>query len=186
MSFVSDLYIAGKYARALFESAGVDERAEIGGALESLWRLLSDDEIYVKLVLSKASPKVMKSIVLNTVLGGSEICTLLRSFVKLLLENNRLYLLGKIQDEYKKLMLKGQNFVSVTFITVTKVSEEDLKALNTVLQECGINPYIINLEDATLLSGFLLKIGNNLLDCSLDRALNDIHKFIKNYDIGAK
>ncbi len=180
---MSDLYIADKYARALFEVVDADEKVSVGAVLGSLWNLLSSDEIYVKLLLSRASPKAMSGMILNTMLDGM-VSPLLSSFFRLLLENNRLYLLGKIQHKYQEIIERENGVVVVTFTTAKKASNRELELLSDILRE--LDHKVVNLEDHTILSGFLLKIDNNLLDCSLDRMLHDIHKVIKNYDIGAK
>ncbi len=177
--------LARKYALALFEISPLgQDRLSVLNSLSTIWGLLSHKSF--KPLLSKLSPKSIKYTLLSALLSESEPTQSITSFLKVLSKDNKMHLLGKIVDFYNELMLREQNRFCLVFTTSAKATSDDMEALRNALPESGLNFEIINMEDPSILSGFLLKIGNTFLDCSLNTMLRELHKSIQNYDIGTR
>lgn len=107
------------------------------------------------------------------------------NFIKILIDSNRISLLLKIIDYYKKLYYKKNNIVKVTVILaieLTDIEKEDIVLkCERLLGKQVIVDYIV---DKTIIGGIIIKTIDCLYDMSIKNKLDNIKNSILNVSLG--
>lgn len=165
-----------RYASSLYAIASKDSvAAAIYANMLRLADCLAHSEDYKKLALSKQVPKKIKSQIWLAVLEAVDAPEMLKSFVKLLLENGRISLFPKIIDKYNNLLLVDQGIKPVAIYTSFKLSATEHKDLMKQLEKiAGQKVQLESHVDESLLGGMILRIDSFMLDASIKAKLNTI------------
>jgi F-type H+-transporting ATPase subunit delta len=176
--------LAKVYAKSLFELAmdagGSDKLVEIADELEQICELAREDK---KINLFFSSPVVDVTARGKTLsaIFTNRITDLTLRFLLVLNNKGRLDRLESIETAFDQLLQEAFGRVEVDVITPVAVDAESLTAIKqkieTVLgKEPVLHPYV----DEHLLGGIKLRIGDQLIDGSLQTRLRKLGEELKN------
>jgi len=176
--------LATRYAKSLLDLA--NERGELESVYNDMQYLQSVTKQNHEFVVVLKSPVISpdkKEAILGAVTKGN-ISDLTNSFITLLLkkgrEMNLLEITGAFIEQYKKF----RNIYSIKLTTATEVSDEVKKDIveRVKSQSDMKNIELTTAVDESLIGGFVLQIGNTLVDASIAYDLNAIRKQFLNND----
>ena len=176
--------LAKVYARSLFELAmdagGTDKLMEVADELEQICELAREDK-KINLFLSspivdvKARGKALSAIFTN------RITDLTLRFLLVLNNKGRLNRLESIETAFDQLVQEAFGRIEVDVITPVAIDAELIatikEKISTVLgKEPILHPYV----DESLLGGIKLRIGDQLIDGSVQTRLRKLSEELKN------
>lgn len=176
--------LAKVYARSLFELAtdagGTDKLMEVADELEQICELAREDK-KINLFLSspivdvKARGKALSAIFTN------RITDLMLRFLLVLNNKGRLDRLESIETAFDQLVQEAFGRIEVDVITPVAIDAELIatikEKISTVLgKEPVLHPYV----DESLLGGIKLRIGDQLIDGSVQTRLRKLSEELKN------
>ncbi len=176
--------LANVYARSLFELAtdagGTDKLVEVANELEQICELAREDK-KINLFLSspivdvKARGKALSAIFTN------RITDLMLRFLLVLNNKGRLNRLESIETAFDQLVQEAFGRIEVDVITPVAIDAELMatikEKISTVLgKEPVLHPYV----DESLLGGIKLRIGDQLIDGSVQTRLRKLREELKN------
>jgi F-type H+-transporting ATPase subunit delta len=176
--------LANVYARSLFELAtdagGTDKLMEVADELEQICELAREDK-KINLFLSspivdvKARGKALSAIFTN------RITDLMLRFLLVLNNKGRLNRLESIETAFDQLVQEAFGRIEVDVITPVAIDAELMatikEKISTVLgKEPVLHPYV----DESLLGGIKLRIGDQLIDGSVQTRLRKLREELKN------
>ena len=98
----------------------------------------------------------------------------------LLAFNKRLILIEKILDFYNEISIKEENTIKIEVILPNKITKKDINIIESKLKSGLKNKIKINFTaDKNIISGFIVKLGSNMLDFSLKSKLDKIINSLK-------
>ena len=168
--------IVSRYARSLFAAAL--EKQALDAVRRDLWSLhdLWREQPELRLLLSNpgVSRKKVKAI-FNSLEDKLAVSDVMRRFVDLILEKDRLDILEDIQPVFEKLLLAHEGKVEVTVTTAIPVNEPLQKQIETHLrQSSGREPVISWQQDAQILGGVVIEWPDRVFDGSLARKIQNM------------
>lgn len=176
--------LANVYARSLFELAtdagGTNKLVEVADELEQICELAREDK-KINLFLSspvvdvKARGKALSAIFTN------RITDLMLRFLLVLNNKGRLDRLESIETAFDQLVQEAFGRIEVDVITPVAIDAELIatikEKISTVLgKEPVLHPYV----DESLLGGIKLRIGDQLIDGSVQTRLRKLSEELKN------
>lgn len=171
----SDQLVALRYAKALLNSAKADSRLtqEYQDAFSKFKELMEIKQARFVL-LSKGMPSSLKAELLNYALGKApnEVVT---SFVGLLLEADRVDLLPSIMSSFADLLLKEQGIAKGMVTSAYPLDPQEMDRVKKGMEKyLGQKLELSSNVSEDLLGGFVLRVGNVLVDLSLKKQLDDL------------
>lgn len=176
--------LAGRYAKSLLGLA--IERGQLEQVYKDMQYLQAVTKINQDFVIVLRSPVInpdKKEAILGAVTKGN-ISELTDAFIRLLLrkgrETNLPEITGAFIDQYKT----NQQIFTVKLTTATPVSDEVKREIvDKVKSESNMKNIELTTEvDESLIGGFVLQIGDTLVDASIAYDLNAIRKQFLNND----
>ena len=176
--------LAKVYARSLFELAtdagGTDKLMEVADELEQICELAREDKkmnlfLTSPVVDVKARGKALSAIFTN------RITDLTLKFLLVLNNKGRLDRLESIETAFDQLVQEAFGRIEVDVITPVAIDTELMatikEKISTVLgKEPVLHPYV----DESLLGGIKLRIGDQLIDGSVQTRLRKLSEKLKN------
>ena len=171
-----------RYALALFiNMKKLGQIDEVFGEINYFFAQIQVNKSVEKLLLNKCAPKKTKMVFCNTLLGKMKISDLSRSFIVVLIEKKRLYLLKKIITSLEKIIDKKKNIQTLKLILakqqddgyLDKVKNELTKYFHSMSINFNIN------YDNEILGGVIIKKDSLMLDLSFRSRIKEI-KFLTN------
>jgi len=179
---ISENVIVERYALALFiNMKKLGQVDEVFGEINYFFTQIQVNKSVEKLLLNKCAPKKTKMVFCNTLLGKMKISDLSRSFIVVLIEKKRLYLLKKIITSLEKIIDKKNNIQTLKLIlakqqddgSLDKVKNELTKYFNNMSVKFNIN------YNNEILGGIIIKKDSLMLDLSFRSRIKEI-KFLTN------
>ena len=173
--------IARKYAKALIEIAKEDKKEELyGEELSSFYDYLTKNDKIWSLLTSPIDVLAKKRVALEDILSVTKFSEVTANFLRILMEKDRIVIIGEIIDAYKKFFddsksLVRANIVSATELTKTQI-KEITKALSGVVGKdvvCGIT------VDPSIIGGVIAYVGDLVFDGSVKTQLEHIRDNLK-------
>ncbi len=176
--------LAKVYAKSLFELAmdagGSDKLVEIADELEQICELAREDK---KINLFLSSPVVdvtARGKTLSAIFTNS-ITDLTLRFLLVLNNKGRLDRLESIETAFDQLVQEEFGRVEVDVITPVAIDTDSLATIKEKIHAAlGKEPVIHPYVDAGLLGGIKLRIGDQLIDGSLQTRLRNLGEELKN------
>ena len=169
--------IAKRYARAFFDVEGSHDRC-----YDELKRLVSVLEANRGLKDFLSNPvfgNEDRKAVIGKILVMLDISPSTANFLNLLVDKRRISILREIEDAYRKLMDSAMGVVKVqvktAFPLVPKLSDSLKRALESFT---GKRVDMQVEEDASLLGGIVVRVGDKLYDGSVKTQLNNMIKLL--------
>lgn len=176
--------LAGRYAKSLIDLA------KEKGQLEPIYRDMELLRSYIRqsrdlssLLKSPVIPADKKEAVMAALINGkvNEITT---AFIRLLIRKSRESVLPQIVEAFIEQYKSFKEIYPVKLTTAAPVSEEIKQAIiSQVKSQTNMQHIELTSEvDEKLIGGFVLQLGDKLVDASIAYDLNDIRKQFLNND----
>jgi F-type H+-transporting ATPase subunit delta len=149
--------VADNYARVLLDMNIATED------VETMRALLEDEAVFEALENPFVDRKSKHSVIDQLFPKAT------RSFVKVMSDNGDIALAGELFQAFDQLVLEGKNMVRATFTYVTKPDDAQVEKLKRLIcTRYGKDGVELTLkEDKSLVGGFILAVGDSVLDKSL-------------------
>ncbi len=169
--------ISVRYAKALFILAKEENQHNlVMKDMENLLELFANVPEFNELTDNPVLKPSQKMDILNNIIKD-HVQPITLSFIKLIVENNRLNFLDSIARVYKDMFKQDLGIKPATLLTSVPIDE---KLRHTILRIINKRMNLkIELEekiDTDLIGGFILKIGNQQIDASISYQLEKIKK----------
>ncbi|HET6576300.1 MAG TPA: ATP synthase F1 subunit delta [Fimbriiglobus sp.] len=166
--------LARVYAEALMAAAGTQADA-IGDDLDALVAdVLTEHPDAERFLASGAVNRKTKAAVLQAAFGEG-VSEVLRNFLGVLNQNNRLGLLRAIAAAYRKLHDEAAGRVRVRVASAVPLSDVQLgKLKKTLTNQLRAEPVLDARTDPDLLGGLVVQVGDRVYDSSVRTRLNSL------------
>lgn len=173
--------IANRYARALFRLS--HERNVLGDVEKEAYQILSwiHESPDLKAFLgNRLSPKKSVYDFIEEVVKKTKLSETMSSFLMVLSERSRLYLLQNCLDFFLTLVDKEKGLVRGEVKTIVKLSKSHLDTLNNLLsKKLNKTIQLTSLVKPEILGGVVLRVGPYLVDSSLESRLSRLEARLK-------
>ncbi|MFC1494632.1 ATP synthase F1 subunit delta [Thermodesulfobacteriota bacterium] len=178
---MSDSRISKRYARALFSLGKEDGSfATYGRELNEFKDLFKANAEFGNAVSNQIYAMEERKNILLFVLEKSGFSSLVKNFLKLLLDKNRIGYVETIAENYAALTDEASNIVNTEIITARPIQEDALQKVIEALKDMtskDIKPEVK--EDPELIGGIVVKIGDLVLDGSIKAQLEGLKESFK-------
>jgi F-type H+-transporting ATPase subunit delta len=174
--------VAGRYARALFELA-LDAKSvdAVKADIEKFAALIAESADLNRLVRSPVYGADERSRALAAVLAKAEIGGLASNFLMFVTANRRLFSIGEMIRDFRKLVAKWKGEVTAEVTAAEKLSDAHLEAIKSALKSItGEKSVDLHVKiDPAIIGGLTVKLGSRMVDSSLRTKLNAIKHAMK-------
>jgi len=177
--------ISKRYAKALLSLGQEDGNyGEYGDNLKEFSAFCRDNSEFTKVVSNPVFSVDDRKKVLDAVLEKSTFADLVKNFLRLLLDKQRI---GGIQDvsaDYTRLTDEISNIIRAEIITARPLKADVMDKLDTVLSKITSKTVKAKVEeDESLIGGLVVKIGDLVLDGSVRAQLEGLKESLKRGEI---
>lgn len=101
-----------------------------------------------------------------------------RSFLKVVCDNESMNIISQIFEAYERLVLDSKNVIRATITFVKRPDDEQLEQIKVmVCKKYNKSGVLLELkEDASLIGGFILTVGDTMYDKSIQGTLSSLYK----------
>ncbi|HEY7492046.1 MAG TPA: ATP synthase F1 subunit delta [Candidatus Tectomicrobia bacterium] len=161
--------MARRYAKALIDLAARDNRvAEIGEQLRQHRQLLDANADLQKVLYNPSVSAEVKGRVLTGILERTQPTPLLRSFILLLVDKDRLRQFDLICAQYEAMAQARLGRVTAQVTTAVALDAAQRQAVSQKLAQITQKEVLLETQvDPTILGGLVVRINHTVLDGSL-------------------
>jgi len=174
--------VAGRYARALFELA-LDAKSvdAVKADIEKFAAMMWESADLKRLVRSPVYGAEERSRALAAVLAKAEIGGLAANFLMYVTANRRLFAVGEMIRDFRKLVAKWKGEVTAEVPAAERLSDAHLEAIKSTLKSItGEKSVDLHVKiDPAIIGGLTVKLGSRMVDSSLRTKLNAIKHAMK-------
>ena len=173
--------VAKRYAKALLSLGQEDGNFEkYGRDLADFSLFCEDHKEVMEVIANQVFPLEDRRKILHVLLEKSPYSGVVKSFLNLLLDKNRIGSLHQITDHYEKLTDEISNIARAEIVTPRPLRGEAQKSLEKVLGELTAKTIKAEVkEDQNLIGGIIVKIGDLVLDGSVKAQLEGLNESLK-------
>ena len=166
---------ATEYAKALFELASTtSKKEELLIDLNETLKVFSGDTLKFFLYPEIEKEK-KKDVVKSSIKDG-----LLRNFLFVLIDNDRISLLEEIKDEFESMLDEEKKMKQVIVYSKEKLSEDYLKKLKDILEKKLSHKIVLeNIIDNSIISGIKISYESKEIDLTLNAKFKDLVEKLK-------
>ena len=178
---MSESKVSKRYAKALFSLGQEDGNFELYGRdLTEFARFCQDNEDFQKVIANPIFPLEDRKKILHVVLEKSGFSDVVKNFLNLLLDKNRIGTIESVTDYYSKLTDEVSNIARAEIITARPLKEDALGRIERSLEELTSKKIKSEVtEDQDLIGGVVVKIGDLVLDGSVKAQLEGLKESLK-------
>ncbi|QGR02171.1 ATP synthase F1 subunit delta [Ehrlichia ruminantium] len=171
-------HVASCYAQALF-NVSVNKLSNICEGIKLIISLSENSNNKFFLFLSNPTVSIQdKTNVVELITDQVDI-TLIR-FILVVIKNNRGNMLLQIFSTFLNHVRKHKKEVSISVTSCTKLTKQEEEGIcNALLERYGKVVSITNTIDPSILGGFIIKIGFDIIDISLNSYLQSLQELSK-------
>ncbi|MBN1614395.1 MAG: ATP synthase F1 subunit delta [Deltaproteobacteria bacterium] len=172
--------IAKRYARALFDIAAEDNLYEkYHQELIDFVSLLEGNKDLKEFLFNPIVDQDAKKAVVGTVIGKMDLSKVSANFFRLLVDKQRIGILGEIEVCYRQFMDDALKMVRVRIETAYPLSEGQMDKMKTGLAAATGKTVEMDVAvEESLLGGIVVRIGDTCYDGSIKTQLNNISKLL--------
>ncbi|MDQ7833010.1 MAG: F0F1 ATP synthase subunit delta [Desulfovibrionaceae bacterium] len=178
--------IARRYAKALFSlglGQGGDAVSAYGKDLEELAAVLENVPELMRVFANPIFVASEKKAVLDGVLAKLSVSPVVKNFLGLLAEKERLSFLPEIAVYFRTLLDEAQGVVRGRLVTALNLAEARRDQIKSKLEAQTGKKLVLDFAvDPEILGGVMLKVGDKVLDASLRAQLQILKEQIKRGD----
>lgn len=175
--------VARRYAKALFalgQKKGAAELTAYGSDLEKLAEVLAADPTVLKVFRNPIFGADKKKAVAAAIMDKIGVGKVVKNFVQLLADKERLASLPEIQAVYAKLQDEAQGVLRGMLTTAVKLDAKRQGELKSALEKKSSRKLVLDYAvEPAILGGLVLKVGDQVLDASLRAQLQMLKENIK-------
>lgn len=173
--------VSRRYSMALLEIAGTHNSINtFGQQLTEVVKIIQSNIIINNILSNPENPFEAKTGIIDSIFGGS-IHKDVMNLIKLLIEKKRIGLLQGILEEYKAEAQKITSTLDVTAISAFPLLSDEIEGIKQKMKQqykvSEIN--LITQIDESLLGGFKLIIGNEVIDKSVKGMMDTLSSEVK-------
>ena len=148
--------------------------------LKKIEELSKKNQEFNKLLLYPLISSFKQREVLNIISTKLNLDKITKNFLFLLSFNKRLMFFDKITDYFINVLSMKKDVLNIDVILSKKISTKEIdKIQNSLQSKIKKKAKIKFLEDETIISGFIIKSGSEMLDYSIKSKLDKIRDSIK-------
>ena len=169
-----------RYAKAVLAHAKEQQTLEaVNEDMKSISKTIQGSTELQQVLQSPVIKLADKKAVLTEIFSGINVTT--ERLIGILVENNRINLLGAIAEKYSELYddLRGEQVALVT-TAVPLSSELEAKVLLKVQELTGGKAVLENKIDPSIIGGFILRVGDLQYNASVANQLNNLKRDLLN------
>ncbi|MCP4229104.1 MAG: ATP synthase F1 subunit delta [bacterium] len=173
---MSKLSIARRYARALFELSHGEEKSEAVLEEMAAWQSVFEEnpDVLATLVHPEIPAGDKESVIASVKCDET-----LSSFMKLLVDNGRLFLFDEVVDAFRDMLFEAKSRVSATITTAVPLPPDTWREYNLELSRLtGKKIDLRNEVEPGVIGGVRLQIGDRVVDETLAEQLNEIKELM--------
>ena len=173
--------ISRRYAKALLSIGQEDGKyEEYGQNLQEFSGLCSTNGEFFQVISNQIFSAADRKKVLEIVLEKGHFPDVIRNFLRLLIDKNRIGAIKEIANYYSTLTDKILNIARADIITARPLKNKVLDKLEKTLAVLTSKKVKIDVEeDASLIGGLVIKIGDLVLDGSVKTQLEGLRVSLK-------
>lgn len=166
--------IAQVYARSLFNVASEQDNVEV--VREQLGQLADALDENQDLRLFCFSPYFSSEEKKRGLQAAiSDVDPAVERFLMLLVENERLPLIGRIRREYDRLCDQAEDLLAVTVTSAVALDPAVISRLvEQISEQTGSRVELTEEVDPSIVGGVVLRVGNSILDASIRNRLENL------------
>ena len=172
--------ISKRYARAFFDIAKEEKQIEpYYDELDQFASLISQNKSLKDFLANPIFEQAAKKGVVEKLIVKFKLSGMTVNFIRLLVDKNRIDILGEIVVGYRQMMDETLKKVRVNVKTAYALSD-DLRSLisASLEQSLGKKVDMTVEEDPTLLGGVVIGVGDTLYDGSIKSQLNNMRNLL--------
>ncbi len=172
--------LAKRYARAFFDIAVEEGKIEeYGKELASFASMIVQNKALQEFLANPIFELKAKKTVVEELLARVKFSDRTANFLRLLTDKQRIGILAEIESAYKDLMDKTLKKVRVTVRTAYPLTAELEGALKKrVADMTGKEVEMTVEDDASLIGGLIVRVGDTMYDGSIKTQLGNIRKLL--------
>jgi F-type H+-transporting ATPase subunit delta len=172
--------VARRYARAFFAVAGEQNRyEEYYRELRLFAVVMEDNKNFRELLSNPVYDRGDKEKVVDRVLQKLDLSLPTANFIRLLVKKRRIASLTDIEESYRKLMDDALGISRVQVRTAFPMTSELAASLQRGLESLTGKKVEMQIdEDASLLGGVVVRVGDKLYDGSIKVQLNNMSRLL--------
>jgi F-type H+-transporting ATPase subunit delta len=172
--------LAKRYARAFFDIAVEEGKIEdYGRELAAFASLIVQNKALQEFLANPIFELKSKKNVIEELLGRTRISGRTANFLRLLVDKQRVNLLGEVENAYREFMDKSLKKVRVTVKTPYPLNSELEGALKQRVAEMTGKEVEMTVEDdASLIGGLIVRVGDTMYDGSIKTQLGNMRKLL--------
>jgi F-type H+-transporting ATPase subunit delta len=173
--------LSRRYAKALLSIGQEDGNYEnYGISLESFAVFCSSNAEFYQVISNQIFSEEDRKKVLEAVLEKSGFAEMVKNFLRLLLEKNRIGAIEEITEHYSKLTDDLANIARAEILTAKPLKEETLGKVEKVLEGLTSKEVKVEVqEEPDLIGGIVVKVGDMVLDGSVRAQLEGLKESLK-------
>jgi F-type H+-transporting ATPase subunit delta len=178
---LSNSRLSRRYAKALFSLGREDGSfSQYGQELGLFSSFCREHEDFGQVISNRVFSVEDRKKILQAVLDKSDFSGIVKNFLNLLLDKERIGAVEAISDHYGMLTDEALNIAKADIVTAKPLKKEALEKLNKSLEELTSKTIRSNVkEDPDLIGGVLVKIGDLVLDGSIKAQLEGLKESFK-------
>ncbi len=173
--------ISKRYAKALLSLGQEDGNyGEYGDNLREFAGFCRDNPEFSKVIANPVFSVEERKKVLNAALEKSTFKDLVKNFLRLLLDKNRIGGIADVSDDYTRLTDEISNIIRADIVTARPLKSKVVQKLDGVLSKITSKTVKTKVEeDESLIGGLVVKIGDLVLDGSVRAQLEGLKESLK-------
>jgi F-type H+-transporting ATPase subunit delta len=173
--------VSKRYAKALLSIGQEDGRFEqYGQELSDFTEFCLGNPELLKAISNRIFPLENRKKILGAILEKSHYSDIMRSFLNLLMDKDRIGAIEAINDYYERLTDEVSNIARAEVITPRPLREEAQNRLEKVLEDLTSKKVKMQVkEDEGLIGGIIVKVGDLVLDGSIRAQLEGLKESLK-------
>lgn len=179
---MSVVRIASRYAKSLLDLANEQNVIEdVVSDMEGFSKMVENRDLY--LLLKSPIINVGKKSQIFKALFDGKVSKLTSAFFDIVLRKGRESYLPEIATEFINQYKRMKGISSVVLTTASPVGEGMLAKIKAMLLESNATDTEVNIEtkvDESIIGGFIVEIGDKLVDASVSHKLNKLAKEMTN------
>lgn len=173
------LSLAGRYARALFESIELERIEATESELQTLVEILTVNELK-KFIFDPTIPRDNKKKILLDFLESPS--RVMKNFVDLLVKLNRVWLLPDILLVFQEILLENSSQISVEVETAISLSENEKESIKEKVKKLtGLEGVLHVRLNPSLIAGYIIRFSDEVIDASLAGRLARVGRGFDNF-----
>jgi F-type H+-transporting ATPase subunit delta len=182
---MSQSTVARRYATALYEEADRTDVVEaVDADVELIRNSLEASDDLMRFFESPVIPDEKKGAVIDT-LFEDRVDALTHRFLKLLVKKDREGMVAAVAEQYQALRDEQRNIVEAHVRTAQPMGDDEKDELTTALEQTtGKNVRLKVEEDADLIGGLVVRIGDRVYDGSVRNKLENLRDRFRQGRIG--